>query len=222
VEITVTSIADSETTLEPDRLRLVTRYFRELQGLYFVAFGGFAMVVKMELFLTGQSRAIESALAVSLAGMVISLACLPGYYRRRFGTVERLPVPNMWSAKPLLFAVYLAVTVTLVVVEDRVHARHHDISFMPFLWWWAAPGSLFVIRPELTSLRKNYFAPLLLGAVFVTLYPIFHAIGAQQAIVWKALNEELVPVSCVVLGLGDHVTLLRLMPKRISEDDHDG
>jgi hypothetical protein len=214
----MSAIADSANGFDHDRLRVVTRYFRELQGLYLVNVGIVAAAVKLFVFWTGPSLVPKAALAISLAGMVISLAYLPGYYRTRFGAVEQFSIPKIWNIHS---AAYLAVSVTLLVLEDRLHA-HYDISFTSLCWWWAAPGGLFLLRPELTRLRRNYFVPLFLGAVFVTLYPMWHTLDSGHAALWKILVDLAMPVFLMITGLCDHLLLLRLMPKRVSEDDYDG
>jgi hypothetical protein len=72
------------------------------------------------------------------------------------------------------------------------------------------------------SLRKGYLVPIFFGVVFVALYPIFYSINEAQFVFCKTLNAQLLWIGLIAVGLCDHILLLRLMPKRVSEDEHDG
>ena len=74
-------------------------------------------------------------------------------------------------------------------------------------------------RPQLMALRQAYFLPIFFGVIFVVLYPIYRPMSDAHLVFWRGLNDSLLGASFVVMGLCDHVLLLRLMPKRVKDDD---
>jgi hypothetical protein len=62
----------------------------------------------------------------------------------------------------------------------------------------------------------------MLAMVWIYAYPMWHTLDGGHAALWRILVDFAMPVFLLVTGLCDHLLLLCLMPKRISEDDYDG
>jgi len=67
-------------------------------------------------------------------------------------------------------------------------------------------------------LRRGYAIPIFLGAAFLTLYPILSPGTATHLAFWKSMERNVIWLVFVAMGLGDHILLLRLMPKRVADD----
>jgi len=147
---------------------------------------------------------------------------VPRYYRWRFGSVQRRVESNLWSFKPIIgFFVFLAIipVVLLTSYDLGLYVNTGGNGLLALVVWLTMMCYEVLERPQLMVLRRAYFAPIFFGVVLVVLYPIYHPMGDAQLVFWRRLNDSLLGVSFVTIGLCDHLLLLRMMPERVSEDD---
>jgi len=55
----------------------------------------------------------------------------------------------------------------------------------------------------------------------VTLFPMWRANDDSQLVFWRTLNWSLFPFFLLMMGIGVHILLLRLIPKRAQKDEDD-
>ncbi|HTW31494.1 MAG TPA: hypothetical protein VMD76_07445 [Candidatus Sulfotelmatobacter sp.] len=237
---TLEHVADGQAgpmTEDDGRLRYVTRLLGGQPGLNLALFGTFLFLINVQGVLNGPSGwwILLEALA-SIVVLKIYLAAykrwIPNYYRQRFGHVEASSI----SAKQ--FGILLSVLVALLFVgwpaahyldptvsrfDIRIHQAISDperqINLMPSFYW----AVLFVIslRRNASSLeiRRSFFLlGGLLGFASIALLPTWHPeLGGVR--LWQILNTGGLGLSFIVLGLYDHITLIRLLPRSIAEGD---
>jgi hypothetical protein len=144
----------------------------------------------------------------------------PRYYRRRFGAIEQKPVPSKWGIFTQLFA-FVAVMVAAMWLGSAL--RFEQLLLLAFsLWLVATLSGIWRSREISVDPRNMYLLPAKLAMVWIYAYPMWHSPDSGHAVLWKILGDLAMPVFLMVTGLCDHLLLVRLMPKRISEDDYDG
>jgi hypothetical protein len=99
-----------------------------------------------------------------------------------------------------------------------IHDPTHQIDLSPsFLWMVCFLGSLR--RPRGAGVqRMPFFLVGLFGSASIALYPMWHP-DVTQVGLWRILNAGGVGFSFIAIGLYDHITLVRALPKRASEHD---
>jgi len=213
---TPNSSSEYGTTPNLKKIRYLTEHFRQLQGLDSVVFGAFWAFYEL----------VPWGPWVFLWFVVlgIGLACsrcdyFEEYYQRRFGWNEPPKNRELESNGHLVsFAVVLALIV-LRWLGNKIGC--------PELWLRTIVLFGFVCdlgwsRQRFVNPRNAYLLPAILAVIFVYTYPTLHPPDSAHTAFWKALTDLVMPVFLIVVGLCDHLLLLRLMPKRISEDDYDG
>lgn len=171
-----------------------------------------------------------------LVGLAIFLAAyrrwIPAYYRERFGSVHAKEL----SAKQ--FVILQSVLIALLFFGQSV-ARYADPLLSSFLghlhvaigdsgrqidlwpsFLWVAFFSSCLRWQQRSIERRSFFFPLGGLVCFVSLITlaIWHP-EVKQFGWWKVLNVSGVSLSLIAIGLYDHFTLLRLLPKRVADDD---
>jgi len=222
-------------TIDPERLRYVTRSFIALQGqgLNLVLFGAAFFLFSVHDFFQGSEI---SAWLIIPAGVAIAAAFryIPKYYQRRFGTVESPSLSNKQ------FVVFLSVILALAffgpsigrfadsftaTASDRLHAAFsdpgHRVNFLPVLFWlWLLCTDLtFLLRHRRrTDPSRPYFT--FVGTLFWTLVVVYPAYQSEpmHALFWKVLNVGWLGLSFIAIGLYDHIGLVHLLPKRAQEE----
>ena len=214
------SAVDSDAVVAPDRLRLVTQNFRELQGLRWVLFGVTFAIFNLSLPWSAQRPWV---LIPIILPMGIIAKYLDRYYERRFGRIETSPEPEMWRLVRALMAglPVAGVIVGATLTRHIVHPDPKRIALSFLLMWVSIFCYVFSSRLQLLSLRKRYLVPTFVAGTIVALYPILCSMDSAMFSLWKELIAGLIPLSMIIVGLCDHVVLLRLMPKPASEDDND-
>jgi hypothetical protein len=226
--------------LDPKRLRYVTENFHILQsqGLNLVVLGLMFLEFRIEEVLGGRWPWWWDLLF--LAGCVAGIRYIPRYYRHRFGWIE--PRTSNLSNK-LLFVLIPVFLILLFFgtnigrfadavaarVGDRLHEMisdpTHRANLNPILWWlWFL--SMDLTAPLWRSRRVDDHALYIscVGVLFwsvVILYPPLRYPEIMQFTIWKILNAGWLGISFIALGLYGHLTLVRLLPKRIHEEDGD-
>jgi hypothetical protein len=110
----------------------------------------------------------------------------------------------------------------IAVVQSMIPA--HPLTFSPALSWSLYLCASFRRNPQREDFYKMYFlASGALAWAFAAFYPMWHPDATHPALC-KFLNEGWMGLSFIAWGLYDHLTLVRLMPRRIDnyKDDNDG
>jgi hypothetical protein len=227
-------VADAQNKLDPERLRSTTANFSGLQGLNlrgltFAVFG--ASLAAMQMANVYWKSGLWDGLVdlASIGLFVASLIYVPRYYRRRFGWVRPRPasVPR-WGSEfsfgQMFIRVFLLL-VTFFVLWMFVHVGGREL--MPLVIWFmvlCVLPCLMWFSQSKDGQRPYYIFPVLLTVIavaFITFYPVWHWVDAKQLLLWKTLTAGSLGLGCVVLGVYDHIMLVRLIPKRVAEDGHD-
>ena len=217
-------------TLNPEKLRYVTEHFHELQGLASVLLGAFFLVSPMEdLFWINWP--LRGWLFLLVFGAEITgVHYVRQYYRHRFGSVEsRSPTAKQ-------FAIFVSGLVVLLLFgrplgryADSIISRGQSTlpnAFFPLtfptLFWFAVLCGNIRHHPQREDVHKMYF--LSLGAFAWTLVAIYSLLrpDIMPLMFWKILNACWLGISLIAMGLYDHMTLVRLLPKRIPEEEGGG
>jgi hypothetical protein len=227
---------DGEMLVDHERLRYVTRIYAGQQGLYTVLLGASLLLIELGDAWRGEGLWGLLDFLVTMGGLWIYLAAyqrwIPKYYQKRFGHVEPRQPSAIW------FAIFLGLIVVLLFLGrsfahridpvissfgERLHLMisdpAHQINLWPSFFW----TTLFIINlgRNLRSMgRQNLFFLLCgtLGFSSVVLIAMWHP-DARQGVLWRALNAGGIGLSLVALGLYDHITLVRMLPKRAEEGD---
>jgi hypothetical protein len=214
----------AEAPVDRRRLQFITQGV-SAQGLCATAVGAlFLLQSVVEPYRLPWLRLFTGAASIAAVFLIIRI---PRYYEHRFGRVE----PRTPSTKQLILLV--AMLVALCVLREplgllvahaagRSHALILDpgqrIEVFPFLLWIAMLG-VALFRPREPISERVGFA--FCGAVasgFVVFYPLWRP-GSTHLIWWRILNSGSLGIFLIALGLYDHFTLVRLLPKRVEEAD---
>jgi len=224
-ENSISPTVNGGIAFDRERLRFVTENFSDLQGLNRATFGVALLMMNLaRLYGNGRFRPIFEVLAiVSVLAAFVSLKYAPRYYRWRFGWIEKQVAPPDWSLKSAVGVVAWVTVFSVAVLTDVFkHLEQKGIDVAPLAVLVAFSLYMSLSRPQLMSLRLPYLFPALLVVAGVTLFPLWYITDDHQLALWRALDRSFLPFVLVVMGFGDHILLLRLLPKRVSEDDDDG
>lgn len=225
-----------------ERLKYVTQNFQSLQGLTWVAFGGFFALSDTEN-IPGVVFPWWLKLLMKVLGLGLALAAvryIPKYYERRFGSVEwRVGPPN---AKLPIFALALVAVFLVIlffgpavgryldsVIPEISNVAHRMISdpdhranlgpalcLVVLLW----PG----ISGKTSGLQRRrtvfYCACLLFWVGVLTFFPLRHPEVTQQTF-WRILNACWFGISFMLWGIYDHFMLVHLLPARGHAKDNE-
>jgi hypothetical protein len=223
------SAADPGVAVDAGRIKYVTEHFQQLQGLGTAALGASWTMIELVMDLRRpDSWLICVALAICAVftmGAVLwayRTDYFDRYYRRRFGAIEPKPVPSR-SGVPSKSGIFAALFAFVAVIVAVSALRLEQFLLLAFSL--SSVGTLLGMlrsREKSGDPRNMYLLPANLAMVWIYSYPMWHTPDSGHAAVWKILVDFAMPVFFLVTGLCDHLLLLRLMPKRISEDDYDG
>ena len=95
-----------------------------------------------------------------------------------------------------------------------------QVKLFPVLLWIVSL-STSLLKRSLRIIERVYF--LCLGTIVfaaITLYPFWHP-EATKALLWRTLNAGSFGFSLIALGLYDHISLVRMLPKNegVSDDE---
>jgi len=208
------------------RLRYVTENFQLLQGLTWVAFGG-----AFFLFSAEKVPGVPLPWLLGLSGVGLLFASywyFPKYYERRFGSVESKTPSNaqfLTLMLVLLFMIFFGRAVGRYAnsaaseISNETHRMirdpDHRANLLPVLFWFVL---LFLgassKSPALSRLRVAFDC----GCLFcwtgvLTILPIRYPEVTQQTL-WRIVNAGWLGITIMLVGLYDHVMLVRLLPKR--------
>jgi len=221
LENSMSAAANSGGTFDPERLRLVTQHFRELQGLRWVALGLFQIILMSDVLWSGSATVFSVVKTTAfVAAFIAAILYIPRYYRWRFGCTEPCEDAQRQSRNWLLGAsICLAGAAAVLVVWSYGYASLKGISTLPLVAFVGIVCYSILSGSKIMILRRGYLVPILVAAVFLTLYPILIPVSAAELVIWRSMDPYIVWLVWIAVGLGDHITLLRLMPKRVTADE---
>jgi len=217
----INSATDQGVAVDAGRIRYVTEHFQQLQGLGSAALGAGLTTIELatDLQSPGFWKIIEVLMMGALAWAYYT-DYFPRYYRRRFGAIERKPVPSKWGIFTQLFA-FIAVIVAVMLFGRAL--RFEQFLLLAFsLSFVLTLLDMLQSREKSADPRNMYLLPAMLAMVWIYAYPMWHTLDSGHAAMWKILVDLAMPVFLMITGLCDHLLLLRLMPKRIALDEEVG
>lgn len=222
----ISRTADAAITVE--RLKYVTEHFGALQGLRSVLVGAFLLLLPIEDLYWG-SWPLRGWLFLFVLAALLATACyVPQYYRRRFGWVESRGSTNWQSVVflslcflLLLFGRPLGRYADSIIGHVQSTIRYPAFPFtFPVLFWFALLCTNVRRHPQQEDRYRIYFFSLgTLCWALVALYALRRP-DIMLIMFWKTLNACWIGISLIAIGLHDHMTLVRLLPKRTPEADN--
>lgn len=215
-----------------ERLRYVTENFQSLQGLTWVAFGGFLALSTTDdipgvLFPWWLKLLLR---LLSLGSVLAFVRYIPKYYERRFGSVEWRFGPS--SAKVPIYALAFVVIFLIIlfvgpaggryldlVVAELSNVAHrmisdpdHRANLGPalFLFAFLFPSSRWASRLE--RLRTIFYCACLLFWLGVLTFLPLRLPEVTQQTLWRTLNACWFGITFMLWGLYDHFMLVHLLP----------
>jgi hypothetical protein len=227
--MTVQAGADAEVALDPHRLRYLTENFAGLQGLNFVALGAFFLLSEMEE-VYGASWPIRGWwLWLVLPAFVGAIWYAPKYYLQRFGYVEpRNPSNKQVAIFILALLIFFVCRRSLdryandltQVIRSMIADPDGQVKLSPVLLWIVSLSTSLLKRSLRIIERVSFlcFGTIVFAAI--ALYPYWHP-EAMKALLWRTLNAGSFGFSLMALGLYDHISLVRMLPKigGVSDDE---
>jgi len=215
----IDSAANPGVAVDTRRIKYVTEHFRQLQGLGLAVFGAFWAIYELVLRAPGSPWGFLWFVVMGIGMAFSGRDYLEQYYQRRFGWIE--PPKNSEPESSGYVSVF-AFVLALIVLEWLGNKIGSDELWFRTIILFCFIYSLGWTRERFINPRNAYLLPAILVVVFVYGYPTLDPPDSAHIAVWKALTDLVMPAFLIVIGLCDHILLLRLMPKRISEDDYDG
>ncbi len=219
--------AEAGSTLNAERLKYVTEHFHALQGLTWVAFGAMLLIPSMMDFYG--LRWPTLGWVALLISWPFAFRYIPKYYRRRFGWVELGPA-SMTNRQAVIFLLVFLVLLFFgrpigryadliyAVVESMISEPAHPVTLLPVLLWFVYFCASLRRHPSQEDRYRTCFFSLgMLAWAFVVLSPLWHP-EITHFKLWEFLKAGWLGISLISVGLYDHITLVRLLPKRIEED----
>jgi hypothetical protein len=215
----------SSPILDPQRLRFLTENFAALQGLNYVAMGAVVLLSPTD-GIFNYSKWWQWPTAF-VAVLVIWLRYIRKYYRQRFGYVEPLNPSNKQIAYLLVAFIVIYIfrrdldryTLDLSqVIRSTISDPGEHVRLLPLVGWIGALFTSF-LKPSLRTFERFCFTCLgIIASTGIALYPLGHP-RATEDLAWKTLNAGSLGFSLIAMGLYDHLTLVRMMPKKFEEND---
>jgi hypothetical protein len=216
---------DTETSIDSERLRFLTENFASLQGLNQVVLGVVFLLQPMEEALRVYCKNWPIPwLLTSVIGAtcIAAFRWVPNYYQRRFGWVEQRGPSNRQVAIFLLALVVLFVLghrIELIISQIAQSFRFYRGSGL-LLFWIAFLCTDFLRRPRRIHKHRVYLlASVILACCVVVFYPLWNP-DAPHVQLSQFVNSSAFGISLVILGVYDHLTLVRLLPP-IPESDNE-
>jgi len=200
---------------DPARIKYVAENFTGLQGLYMVAFGA-ALLAAAHI----RGRWWPVGFLIIGGAFLCASIYLRKYYRWRFGWIKGRTDPTWWK-KWRSWAWVALVWILPLFTRMFGYAEFQNSSLQFGIEWLALPF-FFMEKDYLANPRNVYLVPITVGVSGFYLYQVWGPFVGGRVAFWESLDVWVPAIGLILWGVCDHVLLLRLMPKRISEDDHDG
>jgi len=213
----------AQDRLHPERLRYISAIFEAREcGLGFAALGlGVAVNQMISTYWHG-SRWSGLGL-LPLAGAFLAWRIyIPRYYASRFGWVQnKLPVR---PSRDIGLVIFLGLLCTSFFLADLVHS----LVKVPINFWTLMQSTLFlsaILSIAFTARGRAMPARLTIWAVLASTQGLFAALplwiplNPSQFVLWEMLNAGSCGIFITVMGLSNHIAMVRQLPKSIHEDD---
>jgi amino acid transporter len=217
------SAATAEVLPDRRRLTYIAENFTALQGLNSVALG--AMLVASEIVGLHESKfpllgAGGALLVVMVLLLVAMIRWIPRYYEKRFGRVE--PRRESYPQLVILLGVVAIAAIALVAFNTRIHLVISDpgrqVELLPLILWTLGMFNEVSRWRRSGWSRMGFLLTCTLAWVLLVLLQVWHP-ETRQTDWWKILNATSFGLGMIALGLYDHFTLVRLLPKRVEKAD---
>jgi hypothetical protein len=223
-------LAADGTKLDPERLRNITATLSApYLGLGAAAFGAaFAAFQMLDVYWHG-SHWMGLPVLLLASPFAVWFFYLRKYYASRFGWVQPRQ-PSAISTKEIgilggFGGVLLVIWVVANVLQSLVHlpvdlpflTLMQSVAFLVlfvFLASWSHPRPIF-------AARFTIWAALVAVQGVISVLPVWVQLSPDQWLFWKLLNAGSLGILIVAMGLCNHVAMLRMLPKRVEDDDHD-
>lgn len=233
---TLRSTVNPASRLDPKRARYITENFSKLQGLNGAALGAGLAVWQMVDTYWRNSGWASLAVVPFIGANLALFIYLPRYYRDRFGWIQPRPSATVrstgWIADASDKKLFLVVSVTVVffavfalaiwvVVDLAQHALHMQLALTPLSYWLILSVVALWFRQSIGWSKLWAIFAMAVASAFATFYPLGHPMNGTDLLLLRTLNAGSIGLFLVAWGLYNHIKLLRLMPARVAEDDHE-
>jgi hypothetical protein len=219
--------ADVDGKLDPQRLRYITEHFHSLQGLTWVVMGASILVVSVDEIYGYRLPNLVWRMLLWVP-VVATARYIRRYYQRRFGWIEPRGPSNTEAvtflvAFPVLlfFGRDIAYWGGLIgdVMQSMIPDPAHHVTVAPVLVWFVFFCANIRHHTEQEDLYRIYFfGSGMLVWTLLALYPLWNPYVLPTG-VWKSLNAGWLGITMIAIGLYGHMTLVRLMPQGVVEDN---
>jgi hypothetical protein len=218
------SAAINGIRLSRERLNYITQNFNQI-GLPWAAFGAALLIMKVpDLYPTWwTTRASFTAL---IAVLVVMVVYIPRYYRWRFGWVQPNPVSNRFSnwfehltgKQGVIYSlIFAAILLVFALFQELIDLALRIKSFQLVIWLVLLLIGFLCGPQNILRRRIPFFSVVGLAVAFLTFYPLFHLMSAQQFSLLNNLNACSFGISLILVGLYDHFMLVRMLPRKVAE-----
>jgi hypothetical protein len=221
----MTSGTYARDRLDPERLRRITAIFAEREsGLGFAAFGLSFVVNQMISTYWHGSRWSVLGLLPLVGAFLAWRIWIPRYYASRFGWVQnKLPVR---PTTDIVLLVFLGLLFTSFFVANLLQSVIKvPINFLTLvqsiLFLCAILSIAFTARGRAMPARLAIWSVLAGAQGLFAALPFWIPLDPTQFVLWELLNASSWGILITVMGLSNHITMVRLLPKSIHKDDRD-
>ncbi len=185
------------------RIRFVTANYAYLQGLKWVPYGVWVLLVVGLLLIPGRERWMLASAGVITVGAVLAILLIQRYYNRTFGQARPSLAHRLGEWGFAVIGGALALAAFWLDMTAKLPVNLVGLT---------CAGAILCDYARLNWYAHGWFRPYAVGmTVFVAAVSCLPALGVP---VWPALLTVLtvMGVVLVVLGLLDHRLLMQAMP----------
>ena len=223
--------------VDPDRLRNITENFMASKGsLGFTVFGAALATQQMiDVYWPRSSWMYLVAASLVVAAILFWFIYVPRHDASRFGWVQ----PKQTSARStkavalvvlLLFSTWLAANLLQHFVQVPASSYFSSLTliqsalFLCLIVYVASRSLVYVAsrrRIRSAGVRLTIWAVVVAAQGVIAALPIWVSLGPSQRLVWKLLNAGSMGILIMVMGISNYVAMIRMLPKRVAEDEHE-
>jgi hypothetical protein len=213
--------------LDPERLKSITATFAAApqDGLGFAVFGVAAATNQMINVYWSGSHWTGLGVLFMAGALVAYFLYFPRYYASRFGWVQQKP-PTVNRRQQVGLVIVIGLAVTMLLSADLLqHFAQAPVNYLTLLQsvllLCVNLGIAFTARGRSMPIRLTIWAALVSTQGVVAVLPLWISLGPRQMLLWKLLNAGSAGILFMVMGLCNHVAMVRMLPKRVEEGDDD-
>jgi hypothetical protein len=224
-----TSSVGGPDRVDPKQLRDITENLSTpFKGLSHVVFGAaLAAVQTIDLYSGGSPWIGLGVPVIAVAALVSSFVYVPKYYAWRFGWVQQKQPPAS-STKAVILVLILVFGIQGAVwlsADLLQHFAPRPVNYLTLLQsvllFCVVLIMAFTARGRSMLVRVTIWGALVAAQGLLAIIPLWVSLGPRQMVLWKALNAGSLGIVLMVMGLSDHFAMLRMLPKRVKDKDHD-